>query len=150
MANATPSASWQRAIVCLSRTVSGLVLVLALSWGRPVLIPVALATLLTFLLNPVVRMLQRYGLGRIVSVILAVSVVGTIVTAIGFIGSRQVTSLFSELPANTAKITAKVKTLKAVISGPNAKRFEEMIEEISREFQITPVPTAVIGTAAAG
>ena len=136
----SPSAPWQRAIIVLSRTFSCLILVVALSWGRPVLIPVAVATLLTFLLNPVVRMLQRFGMGRVISVLLAVSAVGTVVTVVGFVGSRQVTSLLSELPANTAKITAKVKTLKAVTSGPSAKRFEEMIEEISREFKITAGP----------
>jgi len=49
------------------------VLVIAcLSWARVVLIPVALALLLTFLLNPVVSALQRLGLGRTPPVILVV------------------------------------------------------------------------------
>ena len=100
-------AAWQRSLIALSRTFIGLVIVLALYWGRPVLIPIALATLLTFLLNPIVRGLQRYGLGRVLSVLIAVSSVGIGFTAIGIVGSRQIASLLSELPANTAKITAR-------------------------------------------
>ena len=34
---------WQRAVILLSGTVVGLVIVLGLRWGRPVLIPIALA-----------------------------------------------------------------------------------------------------------
>ncbi len=145
MTNSIPSASWQRAIVTLSWTFICLVFVIALYWGRPVLIPVALATLLTFLLNPIVRKLQTFGIGRLLSVSLAVSAAGMTMAAIGFIGSRQVASLLSELPANTAKITAKVKTLKALGSGPNAKRFEEMIDDIRREFQIAAAQTVENG-----
>ena len=54
----------------------GMAFVLTLTWGRPVLIPFALAVLLTFLLNPVVRILERRGLGRVCSVLVAVSTTG--------------------------------------------------------------------------
>jgi predicted PurR-regulated permease PerM len=39
-------------------------IIAALYWAHAVFIPVALALLLTFLVNPVVSMLQRRGLGR--------------------------------------------------------------------------------------
>src|SRR6516225_6592002 len=49
----------------------GLVLVTAcLYWARQVLIPVALAVLLTFILTPAVSALQRRGLGRVFSVMI--------------------------------------------------------------------------------
>ena len=68
MTKVHPVPMWQRAVILLSGTVVGLVIVLGLQWGRPVLIPIALAVLLTFLLNPIVRILQRRGLGRVFSV----------------------------------------------------------------------------------
>jgi predicted PurR-regulated permease PerM len=47
--------------------VGTLVLIVAsMYWARQVLIPVALAMLLTFLLSPVDSALQRLGLGRVV------------------------------------------------------------------------------------
>jgi hypothetical protein len=56
---------WQRALVALTATVIGVVLVGALYWAQVVFIPVALAIFLAFVLNPPVRALQRRGLGRI-------------------------------------------------------------------------------------
>ena len=63
---------------------ASLVLVIAcLYWGRVVLIPVALALLLTFLLNPVVSVLQRLGLGRTPPVILVVVLAFVVLGGIG-------------------------------------------------------------------
>jgi predicted PurR-regulated permease PerM len=135
-------ASLQEPVVAASRLFIAVVIVLALVWGRPVLMPIALAILLTFLLNPIVRFLQKVGIGRLPSVILAVTTVGIAVTSIGFIGSRQISMLLGELPANTAKIRTKVKALKAVVSGPTVVAFEDMIEEIGREFQVTQANAA--------
>jgi len=46
--------------------------VAALYFGREVLIPVTLAMLLSFVLSPLVELLRRIWLGRILSVVLAV------------------------------------------------------------------------------
>ncbi len=104
-------------------------------WGRLVLLPVALAALLTFVLNPIVYGLRRMGTGSVTSVIPAVCLAGTGITVIGFAGSRQVTALLAELPANTSRMAAKVKSLREMFSNPAARRFEHMIEEIGSELQ---------------
>ena len=135
MARVHPVPMWQRAIILLSGTVVGLVVVLGLHWGRPVLIPIALAVLLTFLLNPIVRTLQRQGLGRVCSVMAAVSTAGIVLMCLGGMVTRQVAGMLAELPQNTANIKAKVKTLRELGSGPLADKFEQMIEEISQEVQ---------------
>lgn len=129
---------WPQAIMALTQIVGAAVLVLALSWGRVVLMPIALAVLLTFLLNPIVRRLERLGLGRCTSALLAVSIAGGALTIVGVAGSRQVSSMLATLPENTAKIVDKLKAMKAIVSGPTAHRFEEMIEEISKEIQVQP------------
>lgn len=134
-----PTSSWQQSISALSRVVIGAVIVVALTWGRPVLMPIALAILLTFLLNPIVRRLQRFGISRLPAVILAVSLAGIGLTIVGVTGSQQVSSMLATLPENTAKIISKLKTLKAIASGPTAQRFEHMIEAISKELS-PPIP----------
>ena len=126
---------WQRAVILLSGTVVGLVIVLGLRWGRPVLIPIALAVLLTFLLNPIVRILQRRGLGRVLSVMVAVSTVGIVLMGLGGMVTRQVAGMLAELPQNTANIKAKVATLRQLGTGPLVEQFEQMIDEISQEIQ---------------
>ena len=126
---------WQRAVIVLAGTVVGLVIVLGLHWGRPVLIPIALAVLLTFLLNPIVRILQRRGLGRLLSVMVAVSTAGIVLMCLAGMVTRQVAGMLAELPQNTANIKTKVATLRQLGSGPLVEQFEQMIDEISQEIQ---------------
>jgi predicted PurR-regulated permease PerM len=57
--------------VPLFQVLTSLALIIAaLYWPHTGFIPVVLALLLTFLANPVVSMLQRRGLGRMLAVIL--------------------------------------------------------------------------------
>jgi predicted PurR-regulated permease PerM len=136
MSRLHPVPMWQRAVILLSGTVMGLVIVLGLQWGRPVLIPIALAGLLTFLLNPVVRILELRGLGRVFSVLVAVSTAGIVMMCLGWIVTNQIASMLADLPKNTANIRSKVKTLRNLGSGPFADRFGQMIEEINLEIQV--------------
>ncbi len=142
MARALVVPIWQRAIILLSGTVVGIVLLLGLQWGRPVLIPIALAGLLTFLLNPIIRFLERRGLGRIFAVIAAVSMAGIVLMCLGWMVTRQVAGMVAELPQNTANIKAKVKTLRSLGTGPLADQFVQMVEEIGQEFQLPRSGTA--------
>ncbi len=135
MAKVNPVPMWQRAVILLSGTVVGLVIVLGLYWGRPVLIPIALAVLLTFLVNPIVRILQRQGLGRVLAVMIAVSTMGIVLMGLGWMVTRQVAGMLAELPQNTANIKAKVAMLRQLGSDPLVEQFEDMIEEISQEIQ---------------
>ena len=128
---------WQRAVVILSGAVVGMISILALQWGRPVLIPIALAVLLTFLLNPIVKYLYRRGLNQILSVMIAVTAAGLIVMCLGWVVTEQVSGMLAKLPENTARIKAKVKTLKELGSGQTKVRIGQMIEEISAEIYPT-------------
>lgn len=74
-----------------------IVLVIAsLYWAQAVLIPVALAILLTFLLNPVVTVLQSNGLGRAPAAVLVVVLVSVIVVAAGWVTASQALGLQGE------------------------------------------------------
>jgi len=127
---------WQRAIVILAGTVVSFVLVLCLQWGRPVLIPIALAILLTFLLNPLVKMLTRRGLHQVVAVAVSVTVSGILLMCLAWMVTKQVSGMVAELPENTQRIKAKLKTLKELGSGPTKERINQMIEEISEEIYL--------------
>jgi predicted PurR-regulated permease PerM len=128
--------SWQNAIIILSGTVVSLIIIVGLQWGRPVLIPIALAILLTFLLNPVVKKLQRIGLGRMLAVMVAVLAAGLTIVLIGGLVVRQVSILVAELPQNTENIKEKIRTLRQLGSGPLATQFETMAEEISSDSDL--------------
>ena len=136
--------SWQNAIIILSGTVVSLIIVVGLQWGRPVLVPIALAVLLTFLLNPVIKKLQQRGLRRTLAVILGVSAAGLVMLLVGGLVARQVTILVAEFPQNTANIKAKVQTLRQFGSSRMAAKFEKMAEEIN---EATTSPAAEETTA---
>ena len=72
MVKTSAAPDWQRALLILTGTVVGLVVVSCLYWAQTVFIPVALAVFLTFLPAPLVAALQRRGLKRLFSVILVV------------------------------------------------------------------------------
>ena len=60
----TTMASGSRKLPLLYVLASVTVVLAGLYWARVVLLPVALAVLLTFLLNPVITMLHRWGVPR--------------------------------------------------------------------------------------
>ena len=65
-------------------TLLSIVIVVAvLYFARAVLIPLALATLLTFLLAPLTTRMQRMGLGRVFSIIIVVLFAFLIVGILG-------------------------------------------------------------------
>jgi predicted PurR-regulated permease PerM len=65
-------ASGSRKLPLLYVLASVTVVLAGLYWARVVLLPVALAVLLTFLLNPVITMLHRWGVPRVLAVALVV------------------------------------------------------------------------------
>ena len=76
-----------------------IVLVIAsLYWARAVFVPLALALMLTFLLQPIVAALHRRGLGYTPAAVLVVMLLALALGAISWGAVTQVSSLASELP----------------------------------------------------
>jgi predicted PurR-regulated permease PerM len=74
-----------RILPLLSILASLLIVLVLLYWTRVVLMPVAVAILLTFVLDPVVSVLQRPGLPRMPAVILVVVVAFSFLGGIGWV-----------------------------------------------------------------
>ena len=60
--------------------------------------PLALSLILTFLLQPVVAVLHRRGLGYAPAAVLVVLLLALLIGAIGWVAVTQLSSLASELP----------------------------------------------------
>jgi predicted PurR-regulated permease PerM len=102
--------------------VAAAIAVAALYFGREVLIPVTLAMLLSFVLSPLVELLRRIWLGRILSVVLAVAVALGLILALGSAIGTQVAQLSGNLLQYQATIEAKISGLrKATIDKFSAK-----------------------------
>ena len=87
------------------------VVVAGLYLGRTVLIPITLAVLLSFLLAPIVNLLRRIHLGRVLSVIVAVLLALTVILALGGLIGIQIAGLAQDVPKYASTIRTKVDTV---------------------------------------
>jgi predicted PurR-regulated permease PerM len=111
-----------------------LLVIAALYWARDVVIPVALAALLSFLLAPVVIRLQRWGLGRIPAVLAVVLLAFTMIGALGWIVAGQLSNLASQLPAYGENIQNKIRSLENPTGGAldrAVNTYRELTEKLS-------------------
>jgi predicted PurR-regulated permease PerM len=114
--------------------------VAALYWGQGVLIPVALASLFTFLLSPIVRALERAGLGRIragkaMAALLVVGLVFSIIGGAAWIIVQQVTAFGSELPQYRGNIIRKVQEFRGLGRNSPLAEVQSAAKEVMGELQ---------------
>src|SRR5687767_15636090 len=98
-------------------TFAGCVLVVAvLYWAQAVLVPFALALLLTFVLTPPATWLERL-IGRVPAVLVVVTLVFTALGLAGWGLTRQLTHLAEDLPGYRANIRAKIADVRGAGKG---------------------------------
>ena len=112
--------------------------VAVLYFGRSVFVPIALATLITFLLSRLVSHLERW-IGRIAAVLVTVIAMFTIFAGASWVIGRQVIDLADKLPDYQANIVAKIRSLKLPAGGPLA-RFSSSVHVLQSEL-VAPSPT---------
>ena len=115
--------------------------------ARDVLIPLALAILLSFLLAPVVRRLERWRLGRVLATLVAVAVAFSAIAGIGWIAAQQALALAAQLPEYRANITEKIRAVRAPQESTLGKA-AEAIQELEREAAPSGTPMPVTETPA--
>ncbi len=119
------------------------VVVSALYLAKEVLIPLAMAGLLTFILAPVVDRLERWHLGRVPSIAVVVIIAFAVLGGIGLAIAQQVIDLADELPRYEQNLVEKAHDLTSRFSrgGPLA-RIEETVGELNREIAGKRPPAA--------
>src|SRR5262249_30326461 len=114
-----------------------------LYFGKPFLVPLALAVLFTFVLTPIVVALQRLGLGRLPAVLAVVLIAFSIMGGIGWGVGLQVQRLAAELPAHQAEIERKITGLRASQDGAIG-RLLRMVGEINEHVDGPEAPAQVV------
>jgi predicted PurR-regulated permease PerM len=117
----------------------------ALYFAREILIPLAFALILTFVLSPVVKFLQRSRIGRAPSVAVTVLVTVAVATCVGWIIAIQLVDVAKELPKYRQNIDAKMHALRIPTKGPlglAANSLKEIARELSSPEAPTPDPVA--------
>lgn len=126
-------------------TFAGCVLVIVvLYWAQAVLVPIALAVLLTFVLTPPVTWLERW-IGRVAAVLAVVAMVFTVLGVAGWGVSRQIDYLAQDLPRYRTNILEKIKDVRVFGRGGSVEKLQATYEDIRTDLEKEEAPR---GTAA--
>jgi predicted PurR-regulated permease PerM len=98
--------------------VSSTVIIAGLYYGRDILMPLGLAFLLGFVLDPLVTRLKRWGLPRTAAVAVVMAVALTGVSLTGLFLVQQVSALSAELPTYQSNIRKKLHSAGAFLRAP--------------------------------
>ena len=119
----------------LTTVLLAVVVVAALYFGRDVLVPVALAMLLSFVLAPLVRLLQRWYIPRTLAVIAVVLIAFAAILGAGALVVSQVNQLAGDLPRYQSTLREKIQALRGVAAGTGTlERASEVLQELQKEI----------------
>ncbi len=107
--------------------------VTVLYFAREVLIPLAMAVLVSFLLAPIVSRLQRWGLKRVPAVLAAVACASVLVFIVAGIFFYQLMDLGEQLPSYKENIVKKIDTLQKSYS-PWFRRASETLDDLNSKL----------------
>src|SRR5215467_3732028 len=109
-------------------------IVATLYLAREVLLPIALACILSFMLAPPVRMLQNRRVPRGLAVAAVVLLAFFAIFMLGSIMARQVSRLAWDLPRYEATISAKIDRLQDVSTGGTLERAQQVLQDLSKQL----------------
>jgi predicted PurR-regulated permease PerM len=106
----------------------------ALYLGRAFLMPVAVAGLLTFLLNPLVRLFER-RLPRAVAVVVVVILTFSVLGALAWVLALQAASLGEEIPTYRDNLKRKIADIRGASQGSVIEKVQSATKEVVEELQ---------------
>lgn len=124
--------STAESLATISNVLLSAAIIAALYFGRELLVPLALAALLTFMLTPLVNRLQRW-LGRIGAVLCVVAMMFAATGIAGWVLTRQAVDLANQLPGYKENIRTKLRSIQVPNEGPFTK-ISETMEELKKDL----------------
>ena len=119
----------------LTSVLLGVIVVAALYFGRDVLVPIALAVLLSFVLSPLVGLLKRWYVPRGIAVAIVVLAAFAAIFGLGALMVSQVNQLATELPGYQSTLREKIQSLRGATAGVGTlERASEVLQDLSREI----------------
>ena len=140
-----PAAEGPRPEKLLGLAVS-VVIVVALYLGRQVLIPITLAVLLSFILAPLVALLQRIRLPKIPAVLLSVAAALGVILMLGGVIGSQLASLAQDVPRYQSTVEHKVASVRFYAT----THLNQLIARLGREVHSSSPASNGAASSAAG
>lgn len=120
--------------------VNGLIIFLSicaiLFYGQQILIPIVLAILLSFLLSPLVRMLQKVKVPKTAAIIGVVCIAFTLLFGVAAVVATTLTNLAGDLPQYESNLRDKARSLKFATSGGDTiEKAANVLKDLQTELQ---------------
>ena len=132
-------------LVIVAAVIAG---VAALYLARGLLIPIALAVLLTFMVHPLVVGLMRLGLGRGLSVGVVVTMLFATLGAAAWVVTTEVSVLSVHIPAYRDNLIAKIAHVRRMARGGTLEKAQTAANEVAKELQKETTPARARGAPA--
>lgn len=133
------------------------IIVAMLYFGREIFVPIALAILLSFVLAPLVGLLQRVRVPRGLAVVSVVILAFALIFATGSLFATQLTQLAGDLPRYQSTISEKIQSFRDTRAGRGTlERASDMLKDLGKELDkpkdalSARVPSSVINPNVSG
>jgi predicted PurR-regulated permease PerM len=144
--SATQATGWLRDHS--SRIMTAGVILALLYLARSVLIPLALAIVLSLLVTPLIRALRRLRIGKASSVLVAVAALTVLCVGVAAALGTQILHIAESLPQYESNVQRKLKTLEEATVGPIVRLTNETsrVTGIHQSAQV-PLPRPLMSSA---
>ena len=125
------------------------IIVMVLYFGREIIIPIALAILLSFVLAPLVGLLQRVRIPRGLAVVSVVIIAFALIFAMGSLLATQLAQLAGDLPRYQSTISEKIQSFRETTAGRGTlERASGMLKDLSKELDKPKEAASALGVGA--
>jgi predicted PurR-regulated permease PerM len=119
----------------VATAILAVIIIAMLYFGREIFVPISLAILLTFVLAPLVGILQRIHVPRGLAVVSVVIFAFALIFAMGGLLASQLTQLAGDLPRYQSTISEKIQSFRDTnASRGTLERASDMLKDLSKEL----------------
>ena len=119
----------------VATSILAVIIISMLYFGRDIFVPIALAILLSFVLTPLVEILQRIRIPRGLAVVSVVILAFSLIFAMGSLLATQLTQLAGDLPRYQSTISEKIQSFRDTKAGRGTlERASDMLKDLGKEL----------------
>ncbi|WP_247517008.1 AI-2E family transporter [Bradyrhizobium sp. 190] len=133
----------------VATAILAVIIIMLLYFGREIIIPIALAILLSFVLAPLVGLLQRVRVPRGLAVVSVVIIAFALIFAMGSLLATQLAQLAGDLPRYQSTISEKIQSFRETTAGRGTlERASGMLKDLSKELDKPKESASALGASA--
>ena len=133
----------------VATAILAVIIIMMLYFGREIIIPIALAILLSFVLAPLVGLFQRIRIPRGLAVVSVVIIAFAFISAMGSLLASQLTQLAGDLPRYQSTISEKIQSFRETTAGRGTlERASGMLKDLSNELDKPKDAASALGAGA--